>query len=83
MNLENWFPTPIFFSIADEKIKNAILAEYQSKEEKILQDKNIETWGDNIVTTFKYGDDNNIILTQNLFLLKEYIQQVEIGRAHV
>jgi len=84
MNLENWFPTPIFFSIADEKIKNAILAEYQSTEEKILQDKNRnnETWGDNIDTTFKYGDDNNIILTQNLFLLKEYIQQVAKTFSH-
>ena len=63
MNLENWFPTPIFFSIADEKIKNAIFGEYQSIEEKILQYKNINnvTWGDNIDTTFKYGEDNNII----------------------
>jgi hypothetical protein len=36
MNLENWFPTPIFF-IANEKIKNAIRAEYQCTEEKILK----------------------------------------------
>jgi uncharacterized protein (TIGR02466 family) len=84
MNLENWFPTPIFFSIADEKIKNAIFGEYQSIEEKILQYKNINnvTWGDNIDTTFKYGEDNNIILTQNLFLLKEYIQQVAKTFSH-
>ena len=36
MNLENWFPTPIFL-LQMKKIKNAIRAEYQCKEEKILK----------------------------------------------
>ena len=84
MNLENWFPTPIFFSIAEEKIKNAILAEYQSTEKKILEGRAINsgTWGDHIDTTFKYGEDNNIILSHDLYLLKEYVQQVATTFSH-
>lgn len=71
MTLETWFPTPIFYSDAPELIKQNIVQEYFSKEQKVLKILEGDTWGDNVTTT--YHAHKNIIETLELDCLKNYI----------
>ena len=63
MILENWFPTPIFYTDANEQIKNDIYKEYLNIENIVNNNLSSKTWGDNVDTTFNTIDNiivNNI-----------------------
>ena len=74
MILENWFPTPIFYTDANEQIKNDIYKEYLNIENIVNNNLSSKTWGDNVDTTFNTID--NIIVNNNLFLLNSFITSV-------
>lgn len=71
MFIENWFPTPIFYSYASTELKKAIFDEYLEAEQKILTKVSFGTWGDNISTTFDIT--KNILDEYKLCSLKKYV----------
>jgi uncharacterized protein (TIGR02466 family) len=71
MFIENWFPTPIFYSYADKDIKEKIFNEFKLEEFNIISSFKKESWGDNVDSSF--DNVKNIINKHNLNTLNNYI----------
>jgi uncharacterized protein (TIGR02466 family) len=71
MIIENWFPTPIFYSDAPKSLKETIRSEYDNAEQQIILKTENGTWNDNVSTTFDTITD--VLNEANLPTLKSYI----------
>jgi uncharacterized protein (TIGR02466 family) len=74
MHIENWFPTPIFYSYAPSEVIAKIQTEYDVAEPQFISKVANGVWGDNIHTTF--ATLKNPIEEYGMRTLKEYVESM-------
>jgi uncharacterized protein (TIGR02466 family) len=70
--IESWFPTTVYYELADQNTKDKIDSEYRKHEAKVIESLSTFTWDDNIETTFKTPD---LIQRYELKALHDFIMR--------